>query len=112
MGVPLLMTEERDAYRDTLKAAFVAGCVEMLNWLHAAMPQDDLDESGYDYADSVLRAFDPFACALCALGFDPFNAEGIMWHQVNGRDPFRCTADGAIHRTGELRHPFHGLHRS
>jgi hypothetical protein len=31
-------------------------------------------------------------CGLCALGFAPFKAEGIMWHQVNGRDPFRCTA--------------------
>lgn len=34
----------------------------------------------------------PSKCALCALGFAPFKAEGIMWHQVNGRDPFRCAA--------------------
>lgn len=32
------------------------------------------------------------ACPLCAFGFAPFKAEKIMWHQVNGRDPFRCTA--------------------
>ena len=32
------------------------------------------------------------SCALCSLGFAPFNAEGIMWHQVNGRYPFRCEA--------------------
>ena len=25
-----------------------------------------------------------------ALGYPPFRAERIMWHQVNGRDPFRC----------------------
>lgn len=80
---------ERRAARDDLKTAFVAGCVEMLQWLHSAMPQDDLDEAGYDYADSVLRH--P-RCDLCDLGFAPFKAEGIMWHQVNGRDPFRCTA--------------------
>jgi hypothetical protein len=29
-------------------------------------------------------------CGLCALGYPPFKAEGLMWHQVNGRDPFRC----------------------
>ena len=33
---------------------------------------------------------DPPICGLCALGFAPFIAEKIMWHQVNGRDPFRC----------------------
>ncbi len=31
-------------------------------------------------------------CGLCALGFTPFKAERILWHQVNGRDPFRCTS--------------------
>ena len=31
-------------------------------------------------------------CMLCALGFAPFKAEKIMWHQINGRDPFRCIA--------------------
>ena len=44
-----------DELRDQLKDAFVAGCIEMLNWLHAAMPQDDLDEAGYDYASSVIK---------------------------------------------------------
>lgn len=31
-------------------------------------------------------------CPLCALGYAPFKAENIMWHQVNGGDPFRCSA--------------------
>lgn len=31
-------------------------------------------------------------CAMCALGHRPFLAEGIKWHSVNGRDPFRCDA--------------------
>lgn len=30
-------------------------------------------------------------CAMCDLNFAPFKAEGIFWHQVNGREPFRCT---------------------
>lgn len=34
---------------------------------------------------------DPPMCGLCSMGFPPFNAEGILWHQVNGRPPFRCT---------------------
>ena len=40
---------------------------------------------------SVHLRNDPPICGLCALGFSPFIAEKIMWHQVNGRDPFRCT---------------------
>ena len=38
----------------------------------------------------VFAKQDRPACGLCALGYAPFKAEGILWHQVNGRDPFRC----------------------
>jgi hypothetical protein len=40
--------------------------------------------------DAIAGVLVPEGCSLCALGFQPFNAEGIMWHQVNGRSPFRC----------------------
>jgi hypothetical protein len=39
----------------------------------------------------VLLRNEPPICGLCALGYAPFICEKIMWHQVNGRDPFRCT---------------------
>lgn len=44
-------TDER---REELKSAFVAGCCATLSWCDAAMPQDDLDEAGYDYARKTL----------------------------------------------------------
>lgn len=43
---------------------------------------------------AVLYAFDvddSRRCGLCTLGFPPFYAEGVWWHRVNGRDPFRCS---------------------
>lgn len=40
--------------REHLKSAFVAGCCAVLTWTHSGMPQDDLDEAGYDYATAVL----------------------------------------------------------
>jgi len=39
----------------------------------------------------VIRVENSCGCVFCDLGLDPFNAEGIMWHQTNGRDPVRCT---------------------
>lgn len=45
------MTE--DDIREALKDAFVAGCCAVLTWTNSGMPQDDLDEAGYDYAASV-----------------------------------------------------------
>lgn len=44
-------TDER---REELKRAFVAGCCATLSWCDAGMPQDDLDEAGYDYARKTL----------------------------------------------------------
>lgn len=44
-----------DDERARLKDAFVAGCCAVLTWTHSGMPQDDLDEAGYDYAASVLK---------------------------------------------------------
>lgn len=47
---------EKDAeIEGRLKDAFVAGCCAVLTWTHSAMPQDDLDEAGYDYVAN-LRA--------------------------------------------------------
>lgn len=45
-----------DDRREDLKAAFVAGCCAVLTWTNSGMPQDDLDEAGYDYAASVVSA--------------------------------------------------------
>jgi hypothetical protein len=47
-------------------------------------------ESVDQIIDAIAGVVVPEGCSLCALGFQPFNAEGIMWHQVNGRSPFRC----------------------
>lgn len=33
---------------------FVAGCCATLSWCKAGMPQDDLDEAGYDYARTAI----------------------------------------------------------
>lgn len=41
-------------------------------------------------------------CYLCAGGFEPFKAEGLMWHQVNGRGVFRCeSSDDTIGKDRE-----------
>lgn len=44
-----------DGQEESLKRAFVAGCCAVLTWTHSGMPQDDLDEAGYDYAATVMR---------------------------------------------------------
>jgi len=46
---------ELDGAREGLKSAFVAGCCAVLTWTNSGMPQDDLDEAGYDYATSVMK---------------------------------------------------------
>lgn len=50
-----LVLHLRDERTEELKTAFVAGCCAVLTWTHSGMPQDDLDEAGYDYAASVLK---------------------------------------------------------
>ncbi len=45
----------RDELRESLKHAFVAGCCAVLTWTNSGMPQDDLDEAGYDYAAAALE---------------------------------------------------------
>jgi len=40
--------------RAMLKNAFVAGCREALIWTRCGVPQDDLDEAGYEYAKAVI----------------------------------------------------------
>lgn len=45
-----------DELRGQLTSAFVAGCCAVLTWTNSGMPQDDLDEAGYDYATSVMRS--------------------------------------------------------
>lgn len=46
--------EAKDELQYQLKDAFVAGCCAVLTWTHSGMPQDDLDEAGYDYATTFL----------------------------------------------------------
>ncbi len=49
------MTQDAlDALKEDLKRAFVAGCCAVLTWTRSGMPQDDLNEAGYDYAASVM----------------------------------------------------------
>ena len=50
----LLTDAMEDELPAMLKNAFVAGCCAVLTWTKSGMPQDDLDEAGYDYAASVL----------------------------------------------------------
>jgi hypothetical protein len=47
------LAEAREERREDLKRAFVAGCCAVLTWTKSGMPQDDLDEAGYDYAATV-----------------------------------------------------------
>lgn len=47
-----------DELTEHLKSAFVAGCCAVLTWTNSGMPQDDLDEAGYDYAASALQPRD------------------------------------------------------
>lgn len=61
LGMPaarlFAVTRMRDATserREELKRAFVAGACAVLTWTNAGMPQDDLDEAGYDYAANAL----------------------------------------------------------
>lgn len=58
-----------DERHEALKTAFVAGCCAALTWTHSGMPQDDLDEAGYDYATSVRAALTP-AETLKELGVE------------------------------------------
>lgn len=55
-GLALIEAVEgrEDERREELKTAFVAGCCAVLTWTHSGMPQDDLDEAGYDYASQIL----------------------------------------------------------
>lgn len=46
-------SEARDEYRHAIQAAYVAGCVSLAK--EFGHPTDDLDEAGYDYADSVME---------------------------------------------------------
>lgn len=48
-----------DERNGELKEAFVAGCCAVLTWTHSGMPQDDLDEAGYDYVASLVRSLEP-----------------------------------------------------
>lgn len=59
-----------DERRENLKRAFVAGCCAVLSWTNAGMPQDDLDEAGYDYAASVLANGDDDGGRIKPLGTD------------------------------------------
>lgn len=50
----MLIDQERENLKEQLKNAFVAGCCAVLTWTKSGMPQDDLDEAGYDYAAHIL----------------------------------------------------------
>lgn len=53
---------------------------------YAGYSSPALDTSFHDHEMAV----DDGPCWLCALGYGPFIAEGLAWHKVNDRDPFRC----------------------